>query len=609
MSARRDALLFLLAALIPSLALGFLGVRAAANEQAALEREARLRVEGEAARLAARARVEVEEATTRLADVRRAAASDEELYARALGAAPDFAVAFLASPELRVVFPRAPGDARRQDPACDDAARALAGGDRSAATRVVARCEELRDGSQRWLWPVLVLDALGTQRDPALAARVCPWFTAHASELGREERLATLEELQRVAGLEGEERACVQGALERRALERGDREELVASAARSAELVRAERTALTRPGEAVSFSGPGRYGAVLATDAGALLGFVTSRETVRAAVVAPDGSLRSGDAALELAVVGEPPRGDEGVVAFAALSDGLGLLVTLRDPGEIERKSRAARRLLYGLSATGVALGLGLAWLLYRRMQQTRRTSELRTSFVAGVSHELRTPLASVRMLAELFAEDRLDDAEERAEVAQALAKEAQRMSATVDRFMAYARSERGKLSVSRSRVDLAALVARRAEAFRARHPGMELLAPQHTGPCVAAIDPPQIEIALDNLLENAAKYAPDGQPFTIELRRTNSACTLAVADRGPGLPRGRERAIFDAFERGDDRLSRATEGTGLGLFLVRAIARAHGGDAYAERREGGGARFVVSLPREQGEEAGGWSE
>lgn len=609
MSARRDALLFLLAALIPSVALGFLGVRAAANEQAALEREARLRVEREASRLVVRVRGEIDASAAKLALERRAVATEEALYARALTAAPGFAVAFLVSPDLRVIYPRDVTDAPLLERGCEEAARSLARGDRAAAPHIVASCDDLRDPAQRWIWPVLALDALGAARDPALAARVCPWFVAHGSELSREERLMTLEELTNVAGLLDEERACALRALEGRALERGDREDIVASAARSVELSRAERAALARPGEAVIFTGQGRYGAVLATDAGMLVGFVASRETLRAALAEPGGPLERSDASLELAVATEAPRSDDGVAAFAALADGLGLHVSLRDPGEIDRKTRAARLLLYGLSGLGVALGLGLAWLLYRRMQVTRRTSELRTSFVAGVSHELRTPLASVRMLSELIAEDRLDDAAERAEVAQALAKEAQRMSDTVDRFMAYARSERGKLVVKKTRADLAELVERRAAAFRARHPGVELVVAPNEGDARPAIDPPQIEIALDNLLENAAKYAPSGQPYEVALRREAGAIMLSVSDRGPGLPRGRERAIFEAFERGDDRLSKATGGTGLGLFLVRSIARAHGGDARAEPREGGGARFLVMLPLDPGEEGGGWNE
>jgi signal transduction histidine kinase len=200
-----------------------------------------------------------------------------------------------------------------------------------------------------------------------------------------------------------------------------------------------------------------------------------------------------------------------------------------------------------------------------------------------------------VRMLSELLAEGRVEESE-RAEVAEALAREAKRMGETVDRFMAYAKSERGMLLAEKKLTDIADILRDRVAAFRDRHPEADV--ELDAALLEVAVDRPQIEIVIDNLLENALKYAPLGQPYRVKLERGESTVTLSVSDSGPGVPRGIAQKIFEAFQRGDERLSKATSGTGLGLFLVRAIARAHGGDVELDSSVDKGACFRVTLPR-----------
>jgi two-component system sensor histidine kinase KdpD len=100
----------------------------------------------------------------------------------------------------------------------------------------------------------------------------------------------------------------------------------------------------------------------------------------------------------------------------------------------------------------------------------------------------------------------------------------------------------------------------------------------------------------LCNLLENAAKYTPAGSAIDLAARATSDSVVLTVDDQGPGLPRGKEEAIFQKFERGSKES--ATPGVGLGLAICRAIVGAHGGTITAETRHEGGARFTVRLPR-----------
>jgi signal transduction histidine kinase len=219
------------------------------------------------------------------------------------------------------------------------------------------------------------------------------------------------------------------------------------------------------------------------------------------------------------------------------------------------------------------------------------------------VSHELRTPIASVRMLAELLEEDRVEVGEVR-EVHEALAREARRLGETVDRLLGFSRLAAGKLVMARERGDVAAPVRAAIAAFRERHPGAELTE-DLAADATCEIDAGQIEVVVTNLLENALKYAPKGQPYRVALRASSSraegaprggGAVVSVRDAGPGIARKHHRRIFEPFERVDDRLNAATEGSGIGLSLVRQIARAHGGDAWVESAPGEGATFFVRI-------------
>jgi two-component system sensor histidine kinase KdpD len=109
-------------------------------------------------------------------------------------------------------------------------------------------------------------------------------------------------------------------------------------------------------------------------------------------------------------------------------------------------------------------------------------------------------------------------------------------------------------------------------------------------------IDAVLFERVLCNLLENAAKYTAPGSPIAIAARASGELVVITVDDVGPGLPKGKEAAIFDMFERG--RKESSTPGVGLGLAICRAIVEAHGGRIRGETKPQGGARFTIELPR-----------
>ncbi|NUO54180.1 MAG: HAMP domain-containing histidine kinase [Polyangiaceae bacterium] len=601
MSLRRDVAAFLAAALIPAGALGWLGLRALRNEEAALRREAALEVAGESERARRIAEQALEKAARELEavpvdDVR---ADDPASLSRVLGPvldlSPPFVEAVVVTSEGRVLAPRAPSEPSRAeaDERCSGALDRLTGPDRDEARSTLLGCPEARDTSGRWVWPVIAIGEIDRGAgNPALGAEVASFFESHAASMRLQERKAARDELAASRRLSVADRSRAVRALD--AADSGGRWPVVALA--SAWRSDAALRALSGGAGTRRFEGPGTVGVARSIGDGVFLGLVATPETVARALADKPPFIETRPGLVIDVVTEASASGTDAVESVSLLSEGLGFRVRLADPAALREKSTRSTRVLGVLVAGSAGLAVALATLLFLRMRAARRTSELRTSFVASVSHELRTPIASVRMLSELLADGKIEEAE-RSEVAEALVREARRMGDTVERFLSYARMEKGKLVARKTKEDVALLVRERVTAFQARHPGVEVIL-EVPDALSAEVDRAQIELVVDNLLENANKYAPKGQPYEISLREEGNALLLSVSDRGPGVPRALRSTIWRPFERGDARLSAATEGTGLGLALVRAAAEAHGGEAILEDSSGPGATFTVRLPR-----------
>lgn len=595
MRTSNEVLLILLVALVPSLATGFLGQRAIANEQAALEREAKTELSAEAEQAVGLVRDALEQRSkqlTTLADKVELTSAQEQLGQRL---EPPFTLVSL-SPSLSVLS-SAKGAKPEPTAQCKSARAELVRSRAQAARVILKQCELLQDERERFLWPALALDELSRQADAELEQRLADWLRKHGGELHPAERQITAREIDglRTSGkLRGEMVVLAND-----------------TAAQSKASLLAERTALRdaakeaqRSSAVVRFSDGESLGVIRALSSGELLALASSRSDLSQALKERAAGFSALSANFEATLVNEEPAASlTAPIGFARLDKTLGVAVRHKNPRTLAERSASSERLLYGLIATGVLLGFGLAGLLYARVRKARRTSELRTTFVAGVSHELRTPLASLRMLSELLAEGRVEP-DEQGEVFSALNHEAKRMSETVERFMIYARTDKGVLSARLEQAELAALVRRVAAAFERRHTGVTLTL-ELPEQLEVLIDAALLETALENLLENAQKYGSTPQGFELTLSADTKQILLSVRDFGPGVaPAARER-IFRAFERGDARLSKATSGTGLGLFLVRAIAQAHGGEVKLLPKQPG-CSFELRLPRQNVQPAAG---
>jgi signal transduction histidine kinase len=287
--------------------------------------------------------------------------------------------------------------------------------------------------------------------------------------------------------------------------------------------------------------------------------------------------------------------------------------VVLADAALLYAQQRRRAWLFGGLilAAAGTAL-VGLV-AAHRAFERQLRLSEMKSNFVSSVSHELRAPVAAVRLLAESLERGTVTEETRRREYFRLISQECRRLSALIENVLDFARIEQGRKQYEFEPTDLPALVAqtvRLMEPYAAERQVTLLYEPPRNFNWQPVLDGRAIQQALVNLIDNAVKHSPAGAAVTVALAAPSDRgtagsptpdaaprLTLAVADRGPGIPTAERARIFEPFYRRGSELRRETTGVGIGLSLVKHIVEAHGGQVRVESRLGKGSRFVIELP------------
>jgi signal transduction histidine kinase len=234
---------------------------------------------------------------------------------------------------------------------------------------------------------------------------------------------------------------------------------------------------------------------------------------------------------------------------------------------------------------------------LVERLQESDR---LKDDLLAAVSHELRTPLAGMLgALATLSAREGQLTEPQRQELIGMAVRQGDRLKLQIEQLLLAARLERGGHEQSeRPVVDVAAVTREAVAAARAAYPARQLVLEANEVLPVRAL-PEAVRQVLGNLLDNAAKHAPDRAPIRVEARRVGALAVLAVEDAGPGVPPAERERIFERFTQLDSGATRLAGGVGLGLYIARQLANAQGGELLLAdpTPPGQGARFELRLP------------
>ncbi len=252
-----------------------------------------------------------------------------------------------------------------------------------------------------------------------------------------------------------------------------------------------------------------------------------------------------------------------------------------------------------GVVVAGLCLAMLLGGsLLLWQAHKDATEAQRKTTFVANVSHELKTPLTSIRLFAEMLHDGRAKDPAKQQRYLRTMLNETQRLTRLVNNVLDFSRLERGKRDYQHERIELVDTVQELVTAQQERLAGegltVELELP--TEPLHAEVDRDALEQILLNLLDNAAKYASEGERAIVALTGSSERWALSVRDFGPGIAAAERKRVFEAFHRVDDRLTAERPGSGLGLSIATRLARGMGGELTLSPVSPSGCCFTLNV-------------
>jgi signal transduction histidine kinase len=309
----------------------------------------------------------------------------------------------------------------------------------------------------------------------------------------------------------------------------------------------------------------------------------------RVALVTPGGD----------AVPGSAPPGAHPAIRLAASTRLPWTLQVTRSADERTAALGSRRRLLVaGLTLLGLFVVAG-AWFIDRAIARELAVAGLQADFVSAVSHEFRTPLTTLCQLSELLARDRVVSESDRRQYHLYLHNESLRLRRLVEALLDFGRLEAGKQPFRFEPVDAVLLVRRVVDEFRLAEPakGHGLEVEMRADEAWIRADHELLRTALWNLFENAAKYSPGREVIWVRLERLDTHVSIAVCDRGVGIPRHEQRQIFDKFVRGSGARASGVGGTGIGLATVQRIIAGHDGEIAVESEPDEGSTFTLRIP------------
>ena len=242
------------------------------------------------------------------------------------------------------------------------------------------------------------------------------------------------------------------------------------------------------------------------------------------------------------------------------------------------------------------------AVIVMNDISNVRRLETLRRDFVANVSHELKTPITSIKGFVETLLDGALDHRDDAERFLDIVAKQADRLGAIVEDLLSLAKIEQSEETASLDLHDAGVrsvleAAIRNCEGL-ARERRVKVALDMAATDVTADINPPLLEQAVTNLLDNAIKYSPPDRQVVVSAAARNGEVTIAVRDEGVGIEAEHVPRLFERFYRVDKARSRKLGGTGLGLAIVKHIVSAHRGRVEVQSTPGVGSTFTIRLPR-----------
>ena len=285
------------------------------------------------------------------------------------------------------------------------------------------------------------------------------------------------------------------------------------------------------------------------------------------------------------------------IAFFIALGAGLICVIILLYVGWVLLNWRHGILLVLGaLLMAAIISGVVLNTIFLVR--EIRRNAQ-HDAFINAVTHELKTPIASIRLYLETLQTRAVDDAK-RLEFYRIMVDDSERLLGTIEQVLRTGRIGASSRRLNLSRIDLGGVVEQCVARVRTLHKVAPGALEYRPGPPVTVVgDAEEVRAAVSNLIDNAVKFSGSDVKVTVETAQVNAKyVALRVTDHGPGIEKTELKRIFKRFYRVPGALATRVKGTGLGLYIVRSVAKRHGGRAWAESDgPGHGATFVLQLP------------
>lgn len=232
--------------------------------------------------------------------------------------------------------------------------------------------------------------------------------------------------------------------------------------------------------------------------------------------------------------------------------------------------------------------------------QALRQSDELKSALLASVSHDLRTPLTSIRASVDSLLQEEIEwDKKALREFHLIISEEVERLTRLIHNLLEMARIEAGELKLSKQWGSLSEIFANVLDRTSSATRNHKISVDLDDGLPLVKVDSRLIAEALTNLVENAAKYSPDGSEIVLHGRIDEDKMIINVADQGEGIDPDEQGRIFDKFYRSTRIGKHYKEGTGMGLSITRGIVEAHGGKIWVEGAAGQGSKFSFMIPVE----------
>ncbi len=263
---------------------------------------------------------------------------------------------------------------------------------------------------------------------------------------------------------------------------------------------------------------------------------------------------------------------------------------------ELDKKYRRQEYMIFGEAAVFVlSLVIGI-WLINRSYHEEMIAEQQRRNFLLSITHELKSPIASISLVLETFIKRNLNKTQID-KLGQNALKETKRLNSLVNNLLLAAKVESAYEPVMED-IDLTQIILDIIKHFQEQYPNAKFNFTTENTPEIIKGDSMGWTSIVINLIENAIKYSPEKIDVTITLKKEKNKHLLEIADKGIGIADKEKRKIFDRFYRVGNEDTRKTKGTGLGLYIVSQITKAHKGKIQARDNTPHGTVFCIELPR-----------